>query len=122
MATAWLVHLEMYTLALALLLLWTNTTANGWEGRGVLQNLGCSEELATLDVLDEGWNVDAYRATLHTGRLRTVETALGLGQSHLLGQTDVYFLGAGSGTINWVQLWHLYTLDSGAFLCFHRST
>ena len=75
----WLVHLEMYAPALALFLLRTNTTANGWEGRGVLQNLGCGKELPTLDVLDEGWNVDAHWAALHTGWLRTVETALCLG-------------------------------------------
>ena len=47
----------MYALALALFLLRTNTTTNGWEGRGVLQNLGCGKELPTLDVLDEGWDV-----------------------------------------------------------------
>ena len=116
----WLVHLEMYALALALLLLRTNSTANGWQGRGVLQNLGGGKELATLGVLDEGWNVDAHWAALHAGRLRTVETAFRLGECHLLGQADVYFLGAGGSTIYRVQFRHLHTLDGGALLGFHR--
>ena len=36
-----LVHLEVDTFALALFLLWTYTTANGRQGRGVFQNLSC---------------------------------------------------------------------------------
>ena len=43
----------MDTLALTLLLLRTDTTTDSGEGRGVLQHLGSSQELTTLDILDE---------------------------------------------------------------------
>ena len=96
----WLVHLQLDTLALTLFLLWTNTTTDGREGRGILQYLGRCEELATLNILDEGRNVDVDRATLHTRWLRTVEASFCLGERHLLGQTDIHLLGTSSGTIN----------------------
>ena len=48
-----LIHLQMDTLALALLLLWTDTTADSGEGRGVLQHLCSSQELTALDILNE---------------------------------------------------------------------
>ena len=59
------VHLQVDTLALALLLLRTDTTADGRQGRGGLQHFGGSQELAALDVLDERRNIDVHRTTLH---------------------------------------------------------
>ena len=75
----------MDTLALALLLLRTNTTADSGEGRGVLQYLSSSQELTTLDILDESGDIDIHRTTLYTAGLRAVETTLGLCHCHLLG-------------------------------------
>ena len=82
----------MYALALALFLLRTNTTTNGWEGRGVLQNLGCGKELPTLDVLDESRNVNTYRTAFHTRRDCTIQAAFGFGQCLFFIQAEVDFL------------------------------
>ena len=118
----WLVHLQVHATALALFLLWTYTSADSRQGRGVLQYLGGSQELTALYVLDKRRNVDVYRASLHTGRFRTVQTALGLGESHLLGKTDVHLLSTGSGTVYGVKLRHLHTLYGCTLLGFHGGT
>ena len=112
----------MHATALALFLLWTYTSADCRQGRGVLQHLGGSQELTAFYVLDKRRNVDVYRASLHTGRLRTVQTALSLCESHLLGKTDVHLLGTGSGTVYGVKFWHLHTPYGCTLLRFHRGT
>ena len=61
-----LVHLEMDTLTLALFLLRTYTTADGGQGRGLLQHFGGSKNLATLDVLDERRDIDVDGTSLDT--------------------------------------------------------
>ena len=89
----------MDTLALALLLLRTYTTANGRECGGLLEHLGGSENLATLDVLDERRDIDIHRATFDARWLGAVETTLCLAHCHLFGESLVYFFRAGGCTI-----------------------
>ena len=114
-----LVHLQMNTAGLALLLLRTDTAADGRQRRGVFQHLRGGQELATLDVLDEGGDVHAYRTAFHAGGLRTVETALGLGQCHLFCQTLIHLLQTGGGTVYWVEFGHHHTGNGGALLRLH---
>ena len=111
--------LQMNTLALALLLLRTNTAADGGQGRGVFQHLGSCQELTALDILDERGDVHVYGATLHARRLGAVKTALCLGESLLLGETCVHLFCAGCGTIDGVELWHLHALDGHTLLGLH---
>ena len=114
-----LVHLQVDTLALALLLLRTNTSAHSGQGRGVLQHLSSSQELSALDVLDERWDVDVYRTTLNTSWLGAVQAALSFGHRHLLGQSDVHLLGTCGSTINGVELRHNHALNLSALFWFH---
>ena len=109
----------MDTLALALLLLRANTSTDSGQGRCVLKNLGSSKELTTLNVLDERWNIDVYRTALNTAWLGAVQTTLGLGHCHLLGKSDVNFLGTGGGTINGVEFRHDDTLNLCTLLGLH---
>ena len=112
----------MDTAALALLLLRTDTSTDSGQGRGILQNFCCSQELAALDVLHKRRNVDVDGAALNTGRLGTVETALSLGHRHFLCQSDIDFFSASGGTIDGIQFWHLDTFNGSALLWFHRGT
>ena len=117
-----LVHLQMDTLALALLLLRTYTTADSRQSRCALKNLGSSEELSTFDVLDERRYIDVNRAAFYTSWLSAVETTMSLAYSHLLCQALVYFLGTCGCTIYWVKLRHCYTLYSLALCRLHCSS
>ena len=112
----------MDTLALALLLLRTYTTADSRQSRCALKNLGSSEELSAFDVLDERRYIDVNRAAFYTSWLSAVETTMSLAYSHLLCQTLVYFLGTCCSTIYWVKLRHCYTLYSLALCRLHCSS
>ena len=109
----------MDTTALALFFLRTNTSADSGQGRGILQDFGSSQELASLDVLDERRDIDIDRTSFYASRLGTVETTLSLGHSHLLGQSDVHLLSSCGGTIDGIQFWHYHTLNSRTLLGFH---
>ena len=111
----------MDTLALTLFLLWTNTTADSGQGRGLLQHLGSSQELTTLNILDERRDVDVHGTALHAAGLCTVQTTLGLRHCHLFRQADVYFLRTGRSTIHRVKLWHYHTLNLRTLLRLHRT-
>ena len=112
----------MDTLALTLLLLRTNASADSRQCRSVLQYLSSSEELSTLNVLDERRNIDIYRATLNARRVSTVETTLGFSHSHLLGETLVYLLQTSGSAVFRIQFRHYDALDSSALLRLHRLT
>ena len=112
----------MYAAALTLFLLRTNTAADSWQGRGLLEHFGGSQELAALDILDECRYVDVHRATLHTGWFSAIQAALGLFHGHFGCEANVHFLGARGGTINGVELRHLHALNLRALLGFHALT
>ena len=86
----------------------------------MLQYAGCFEEFATFYILDERRDVDAYRTTLHTSRVRTVKTTLCFSHRLFLGITCIYFFGTSSSTINRIKFVHRTTVDSGTFLWLHR--
>ena len=109
-------HLEVYTTALALLLLRTYATTYGRQGRGELEHAGCFEYLAALDVLDERGDVDAHGTTFHTGGVGAVETALGLGECLLHGESLVYLLAQLVAAIGGVELGHHAALYGSALL------
>ena len=112
----------MYASALTLLLLWTHTSADSRQGRGLLQHLCCTENVATLYVLYERRYVDVHRTAFNAGWLCTVKTALCLCHCHFECKSLVHFLSACCGTIYGVELWHLNTLYGGALLWLHRGT
>ena len=109
----------MYTLALALLLLWAHTAAHRRQRTCHLQNLGSLYKLATLNILHKRRNVDAYRTALHAGRLWTVETTLCLNKRHLLGKAGVHLLAQLCRTICRLQFRHWAALNSSALLWLH---
>ena len=85
----------------------------------MFQYAGCFEELATLYILDERGDIDAYGATLHTGGVGTVETTLGFGHGLFLGVSGVYLFCTGGSTIYGVKFVHRATLDAGTVLRLH---
>ena len=107
---------------LALLLLRTNTAAHSRQRRRHFEHLGSLENFSAFDVLDKRRNVDAHGATLHTSRVRTVQTTLRLRHRLLKRQSRVHFLRAGRGTILRVQFVHHTALNRRPFLRLHRRT
>ncbi len=112
----------MDTLAFALFLLRTNTSAYSRKSRSLLENLSCIEEMATLDVFDERRNIDIDRTTLNASWFATVKATLSLEQCHVGSETDVYFLQTSGGTINRVEFRHLHTLNLLSLCWLHLGT
>ena len=75
--------------------------------------------MLALNILDECRNVDVDGATLHAGRLGTVEAAMRLAHSHILCQALVDLLQARLGTILGVEFGHYDALDGLALFGVH---
>ena len=106
------------TFAFALTLLRTYTTAYSRQSRCLFQHLSSLKNFATFDIFNKCRDVNANRATLHTRRIRTVETTFSLQQSLLHSKTLVYLFRI-FATIFTIQLIHLHALDSHTLFWFH---
>ena len=76
-------------LALALVLLRADATADGGKHGVLADGIEGAAEVLRADLLDKAGDVDVDGAALNTERLLAVEAALGLGQRHLLGEALV---------------------------------
>ena len=97
----------------------TNSSADSRERGSALQHAGGIEEFAPFDVLDERRDVDAYRASLHTGRVGAVQTASGLGHGLLGTEADIHFFRACGGAVHGIEFRHDDTRDGRAFFRLH---
>ena len=97
----------------------TNSSADSRECGSALQHAGGIEEFAPFDVLDERRDVDAYRASLHTGRVGAVQTASGFGHGLLGTEADIHFFRARGGAVHRIEFRHDDTRDGRAFFRLH---
>ena len=109
----------MDALGFALLLLWTDTTANSGKRTGLFQCFGGFKEFTAFYILDETWDVYSYRTTFCAARIGAVQTTFRFCQCLFLGQSLVYFFFAAVGTVVCIQFVHLHARDRCAFFGFH---
>ena len=111
-------HLEMDTLRLTLFLLRTYTTADSRQRGRLFDDRCSSEDVTRFESLDEARDVDVHRTTLYAGRVLTVETAMGLRDRLVKGQTLVDFLVQGLDAHFGTKFRHLNTRYSYSILRF----
>ena len=116
------IHLQVDAFWFALFFLRAYTTANGRQCAGLFQCFRCFKEFTTFDVLDKAGNIDAYRATFHASRIRTVQTTLGFRQCLFFSQALIDLFFTAVRTVLGIQFVHLDTWDGGTFFGFHRFT
>ena len=92
-------HLQMDAAAFTLLLLRTDTAADGGQRTGLAQGGGSTGHVAALQLLDEAGNVDAHGATLDAARLGAVEAARSLTLYVLGAQTARHLAAQQVGTL-----------------------
>lgn len=113
-------HLDVDTMALTLLLLRADAAADGGEGGVLFEHAVGSEDLAALDVLDEGRDVHVDGATLAAGGLGAVDAATGLVHGHLQREALGHLLDAVVGARVHVHHRHGVALEGHAILVLHR--
>ena len=111
-------HFEVNTLAFALFFLRANAAAHSRQSTCLLERGSGIFEVTAFDVLDKLRDVDSHRATGDALRVRAVEAALSLEQSHL-GSDALIDLLVASDAIVGGEFRHLYALNGSALLGRH---
>ena len=113
-----MLHLEVNTLAFALLLLRAYAAAHSRQRTRLLESGSGFFEVAALDILDKLRYIDSYRAAGNALRVRAVEATLSLEERHFGGNALIDLLAA-SDAVGRVEFRHLYACYGSALFGRH---
>ena len=107
-------------LTFTLFLLRADTSADGGQCTCFLECFRGSHDVPTFQVFDEGRNVNAHGATLHTSRVGTVQATFSLLACHFQRQSLIHLLRELSCSFLRVGSRHHHSFDAHSFFGFHR--